>query len=95
MDDSTIPQIEINQRIVFDLIARFSGQANILTIPRPFIDWLDGDHLASLLLSQIFYWSSRTADPDGWFYKSARDWTDELGMSTYQQNRAVKKLTVA
>ena len=95
MDDSNTPRLEINQRTVFDLIASFSGQANILTIPRPFIDWLDGDHMAALLLSQILYWSSRTDDPDGWFYKRARDWTDELGMSTYQQNRAVKKLAIA
>ena len=84
----------LDQRQVYHLIERFAGQANVLTIPRLFIDWT-GDHISALLLSQIIYWSSRTKDPDGWFYKSAKDWEDELGISDYQLARATKKLQAA
>ena len=81
----------LDQRQVYHLIERFAGQANVLTIPRLFIDWT-GDHISALLLSQIIYWSSRTKDADGWFYKSAKDWEDELRISDYQLARATKKL---
>jgi hypothetical protein len=84
----------LDQRQVYHLIERFAGQANILTIPRLFIDWT-GDHISALLLSQVLYWSSRTKDTDGWFYKSAKDWQDELGISDYQLARATKKLEAA
>ena len=84
----------LDQQAVYALIARVAGQANILTIPRLFIDWT-GDHISALLLSQVVYWSSRTADPEGWFYKSAKDWESELGISDYQLARATKKLVDA
>ena len=70
------------------------GQANILTIPRLFIDWT-GDHITALFLSQVIYWSSRTDDRDGWFYKSAKEWQEELSISDYQLARATKKLAEA
>lgn len=73
------------------MIKQFTGQANTLVIPRVFIDFT-GDHLAALLLSQILYWSDKTADPDGWFYKTADEWQTELGMSTYQVKRAATLL---
>jgi hypothetical protein len=28
---------------------------------------------AALMLSQAIYWSNRTKDPDGWFWKTAED----------------------
>ena len=84
----------LDQRQVYHLIERFAGQANVLTIPRLFIDWT-GDHISALLLSQIIYWSSRTTAADGWFYKSAKEWQDELGISDYQLARATKKLEAA
>jgi hypothetical protein len=69
------------------MIKQFTGQANTLVIPRVFID-LTGDHLAALLLSQILYWSDKTDNPDGWFYKTADEWQAEIGMSGYQVRRA-------
>jgi hypothetical protein len=81
----------LDQKTVYALIARVAGQANVLTIPRLFIDWT-GDHISALLLSQIIYWSSRTTDAEGWFYKSAKEWEEELGISDYQLTRATKKL---
>ena len=88
------PSAGFNQQTVYALIARVAGQANVLTIPRLFIDWT-GDHISALLLSQIIYWSSRTTDAEGWFYKSAKEWEEELGISDYQLTRATKKLASA
>jgi hypothetical protein len=74
---------------VTELFRRFAGQINTLTIPRPFIDLCNGDHLAALLLSQILYWSDRTDDTNGWFAKSYDEWHAELAMSEYQVKRAI------
>lgn len=88
--DNTAPQHNYQQ--VKALIKQFAGQANTLVIPRVFID-LTGDHLAALLLSQILYWSDKTANPDGWFYKTADEWHEELGLSNFQVKRAAALLS--
>lgn len=77
------------RRMVVALLAQFSGQDNTLTIPRPFITMCGGDVTAALLLNQILYWSDRATLPDGWFYKSYREWEEELGLSAYQVKRAI------
>ncbi len=46
----------------------------------------------AVMLSQAVYWSSRTADRDGWFYKTQTEWEDETGMTRYEQEGARKKL---
>jgi len=81
-----------NQQNIVSLIKRISGQANVLTIPRVYIDLLDGDVHAALMLSQIIYWSDRTKKTDGWFYKKTEEWTDEIGLSRYQIDRVLKVL---
>src|SRR4051794_26666297 len=83
--------MSIGQKEVFALIKALTGQANILTIPRVFIT-MTGEIDAALLLGQVLYWSDRTTDSDGWFYKSAKEWEEELGLSTYKVNRAIKLL---
>lgn len=83
--------MSIGQKEVFALIKALTGQANILTIPRVFIT-MTGETDAALLLGQILYWSDRTTDPEGWFFKSAKEWDEELGLSTYKVNRAIKLL---
>lgn len=75
---------------VTSLFQKFAGQSATLVIPRPYIDFCEGDHLAALLLSQILYWSERTDDPDGWFAKSYDDWHEELGLTDRQVKRIVK-----
>ena len=71
-----------NQKDIFNLIKALAGQANILTIPRAFIKFT-GSVEAALLLSQIIYWSDR--NPRGkWFYKSYKDWQDEIGLTKHK-----------
>jgi hypothetical protein len=76
---------------VYDLIRQFSGQANTLTIPRPFIT-MTGSLEAALLLSQILYWSDRSTMKDGWFAKTYGEWEAELTLTQYQISKAVKAL---
>ena len=47
---------------------------------------------AGLLVSQFAYWSFRTQDPDGWFYKTQAEIFDELGLTRYEQETARKTL---
>ncbi len=44
------------------------------------------------MLSQAVYWSSRTNDSEGWFYKSQVEWEAETGLTRYEQESAHKKL---
>lgn len=53
---------------------------------------LTGSINAALMLSQAVYWSNRTEDADGWFYKSRDEWTDETGLTHEQQESARKRL---
>ena len=63
-----------------------------VTAYRPALADLCGSVSAGLMLSQALYWSERTGDADGWFYKTAGDWTHELAMGYEQQEGARKKL---
>jgi hypothetical protein len=37
--------------------------------------------LSFFLTNQILYWTDRTSDPDGWFYKTYDDWDQEIKFS--------------
>ncbi len=76
---------------VIELIKTMTGQTNILTIPRMFIDLVGGDIITALFLSQCIYWSSKK--DDGWFYKSSAEWREELSLSYYQIKRSSKALS--
>jgi hypothetical protein len=47
---------------------------------------------AGLMLSQSIYWSERTDDPEGWFYKTRGDWFNELCIGKDPQISARKIL---
>ena len=58
---------------------------------KEFVD-IGGSTNAGLMLSQAYYWSDRTKDPNGWFYKTKKEWEEETGLSRYEQENARKKL---
>ena len=80
-----------NKTQVINLIKQLTGQKNLLTTPSLFIRAL-GDMNAGVLLGQILYWQDRTTREDGYFWKSRRDWNDELGLSEDQVRRATRIL---
>jgi len=46
----------------------------------------------AVFLSQAIHWTPRTRDEEGWFYKSRNQWTEETGLTRYEQETARKKL---
>ena len=74
---------------VFTLLGESYGDKTLVLCPTAFVRLFDGDHQAAILLSQILYWSERSKDPDGWFYKSYADWRAETGLSEAQVRRIV------
>jgi hypothetical protein len=47
---------------------------------------------AALMLSQAIYWSKRTKDDAGWFYKSQAEWQEETGLTRREQETARRRL---
>lgn len=47
---------------------------------------------AALMLSQAVYWSIRTKNPDGWFWKTQDEWEEETGLTRREQESARKQL---
>jgi DnaD/phage-associated family protein len=52
-----------------------------------------GGILPALMLSQALYWTRRTKNKAGWFYKSAVEWEEEIGLTPQEQRTARKKLS--
>ena len=46
----------------------------------------------ALMLSQMVYWSKRTKDRNGYFYKTQEEWEEETGLGRREQETARKKL---
>lgn len=36
---------------------------------------------AALFMAQVWYWSKRTKDKDGWFYKTSEEWQEETALT--------------
>ena len=60
----------------------------ILTYPL-LVEFFDGDHNAAIFMNQVLYWTDRTTDSDGWFYKTYDDWDEEIKFSYYQVQRVI------
>lgn len=62
----------------------FDALDNILDRPiafNPSFKKITGSTNAALLLSQAFYWTKRTSDKEGWFYKTRDEWLEETGLT--------------
>jgi hypothetical protein len=51
-----------------------------------------GGALAGLFLSQALYWSQRTSNAEGWFYKTQEEWTEETALTRSEQETVRKHL---
>jgi len=47
---------------------------------------------ASILLSQLVYWTGKQSNPEGWIYKSGEELEEETGLTIYEQRQARGKL---
>jgi hypothetical protein len=86
MSDSSVPQVPpFHNSSLLDLLDR------PIAFHRIFVD-LTGSVTAALMLSQAVYWSRRTRDRDGWFYRTQEEWYEETGMKRPEQETARKHL---
>lgn len=46
----------------------------------------------AIFVQQLYYWSSKVKDPEGWLYKSKIDWEIETTLTPKQQDRIVRRL---
>lgn len=53
---------------------------------------VSGSVTSGLLLSQFMYWTPRSSDPSGWFYKTQSQITEETQMSRSETESARKRL---
>ncbi len=80
-----------NHKKIANIIKQMSGQSNMITVPRIYIEFT-GDLSTAVVLNQIVYWSDKTKRTDGFFYKSYKEWTEEICLTERQVRYAVKKL---
>ena len=79
------------QQEIFNLISSFTGHNANYVMPKEYMRLLK-DSNAALILTQLVYWTGKQADPDGWIYKSYKEWEDEIFLSKKSVMGAVKKL---
>lgn len=77
------------QKDINDLIKSVSETKGMLLAYPLLVEFFDGDHNAALFMNQVLYWTDRTTDPEGWFYKTYEDWEGETQFSYYQINRVI------
>jgi hypothetical protein len=58
-------------------LSRLLGANNTIALHRDVIRAF-GSYEAAALCEQVVYWMPRAVDPDGWVYKSAAEWQEEL-----------------
>lgn len=80
-----------NYEAIKALIAQTSGQKNTLTIPKIYVE-LTGDLTTALLLNQIVFYSDKSKRNDGYFYKTYKDWEQELLLTERQVRNSANKL---
>ncbi|MEZ2829059.1 hypothetical protein [Serratia liquefaciens] len=81
---------------IFEVVQAMSGQKNCIVIPGPYLDFFSSDQQSFALaavLNQLVFWTGKSSQDDGWFYKTHEELAGELrGVSEDQVQRVVSKL---
>jgi hypothetical protein len=80
-----------NYSDIRDLIRRFSGQENVFTVPKVYVQYT-GDLTTAVLLNQIVFYSDKSKRTDGFFYKTYKEWEEEVCLTERQVRHSVNKL---
>lgn len=76
----------VHNNEIKDLLGHLIGTKNTLSNNILFIDFT-GSHEKAQLLSQMWYWSSRTKIKGGWFCKTHSEWFDEIRVKSHSVRR--------
>ena len=68
-----------------------SGQDNVVTIPKIYVEFT-GDLTTAVLLNQIVFYSDKSKRKDGFFYKSYKEWEKEICLTKRQVSYSTEKL---
>lgn len=81
-----------------DLHRQFLGEHRNVVIPRTYLEFLDGDYTAALVLREAVFWTTHynehKPERDGWWWRNEDDWKDQLYLSRKQVNRAIGVINV-
>ncbi|WP_163258461.1 hypothetical protein [Bacillus paranthracis] len=80
-----------NYNTIRTIISQISGQENIVVVPKLFIK-LTGDLTTAVLLNQIVFYSDKSKRTDGYFYKSHKEWQEEICLTKRQVSYSTAKL---
>lgn len=80
-----------NYNKIREIIKRMSGQDNIVTIPKIYVEYT-GDLTTAVLLNQIVFYSDKSKRKDGYFYKTYKEWEEEICLTKRQVSYSTKKL---
>jgi hypothetical protein len=76
------------QQHVFTLIARLGGSRNKAVVDPTLCRFMGGLQ-GGVFLAQLLYWSDKGRG--GTFYKSYKEWEDEIFLSKYEVNKAAQQ----
>jgi hypothetical protein len=68
------------------------NKKNVVSLSISLLEVLDDDYPECAIFSQCVYWSDRTDDEDGWFYKSYQDWKKECRVKERTCRRKLESL---
>ncbi|HGE7613834.1 TPA: conserved phage C-terminal domain-containing protein [Bacillus cereus] len=80
-----------NYNMIRTIISQISGQENIVVVPKLFVK-LTGDLTTAILLNQIVFYSDKSKRTDGYFYKSYKEWEEEVCLTKRQVSYSTAKL---
>ncbi|MGH2319355.1 conserved phage C-terminal domain-containing protein [Planococcus sp. SE5232] len=80
-----------NYKAMRELTKRLSGQENVFTVPRIYVQYT-GDLTTAILLNQIVFYSDKSKRTDGFFYKTYDEWEQEICLSKRQVSYSTEKL---
>jgi hypothetical protein len=86
MSETRFFDVSINYQFVGRLLQR------PIAFHRVFVDVADGSISAGLFLSQLYYWSDKGRDSEGWIYKTFEEWQSEIGIGRKSFEKARKVL---
>ena len=80
-----------NYQAIREVLNRMSGQYNTFTVPKIYVEFT-GDVTSAILLNQIVFLSDKSKRKDGFFYKTYKEWEEEICLSKRQVSYATNKL---
>ena len=81
---------ELNRKALIETLRAFGGNTNSIVVPRAFVEFA-GSLEAGMLLSQLLYWSERSAIRNR-VYKTDAEWQEELSLKQYSVRKARSEL---